>query len=425
MFTERAMIRQCVEEINGKYQIWSSEKLIHRDFENLSEKIFEKSKIKISESTLRRIWNNRYKSVPQVNTLHALAVFNGYETWYDYKERVASEPETDENTPQKNGTNIKHSVFAMPIILLSLAGLLVSMLLLMNLKQGKQDIEVSDIYFEPNSKKYSGVPVTVGFKYDLASIPEDVDAILQLSWNEKEHLILDRNKNFISSIYYTPGYHWARILINNEAKIYSPIHIVNEDWQAGWYTRENNDKPAFFEESEIAKSNYWSLNPSEALKKYQPDSIQAVLIYSNDRLSEIDQTEFTLGLRLKVKGYMDSKDCLALTTFLASKDGLFYLKMPSKGCAGMARVSTITFQADGKTEDLSEFEFDENQWMDLEIVGTENEITIFKNEVEIYTIDRGSFTGNFKAIKFIFNGLAEIDRLELKDSNNHSYIKEF
>src|ERR1700760_4808105 len=53
-----------------------------KDFEILNELIFEKTKISLSASTLRRIWGRvEYNHLPSGTTLDTLARFAGFESW--------------------------------------------------------------------------------------------------------------------------------------------------------------------------------------------------------------------------------------------------------------------------------------------------------------------------------------------------------
>jgi len=51
--------------------------LTRREFELLIEKVFDKTGVLLSLSTIRRIWNNDFKNIPHKSTLDALAEFAG------------------------------------------------------------------------------------------------------------------------------------------------------------------------------------------------------------------------------------------------------------------------------------------------------------------------------------------------------------
>src|SRR5258708_26149981 len=61
----------------GDAAAWQS-----KDFESLNELIFEKTKVSLSASTLRRVWGRvEYKHLPSGTTLDTLSRFAGFESW--------------------------------------------------------------------------------------------------------------------------------------------------------------------------------------------------------------------------------------------------------------------------------------------------------------------------------------------------------
>src|ERR1700761_2850986 len=68
-----------------------------KDFEILNQLIFEKTKISLSASTLRRIWGRvEYNHLPSGTTLDTLARFAGFESW-----RIFSRQKPEVETPQQ------------------------------------------------------------------------------------------------------------------------------------------------------------------------------------------------------------------------------------------------------------------------------------------------------------------------------------
>ena len=71
-----------------------------KDFEFLSECIFEKFHERISPTTLKRIWGYLSDSTtPRTSTLDILSRFVGYANWKDFCERKPMEEKTTEEQP--------------------------------------------------------------------------------------------------------------------------------------------------------------------------------------------------------------------------------------------------------------------------------------------------------------------------------------
>ncbi len=69
----------------------NTSKLSQAEFEHVCYLIEEKTKILISLSTIKRIFNGEFQRLPQVSTLNALAIFIGYSGWQDFKTKKRTE----------------------------------------------------------------------------------------------------------------------------------------------------------------------------------------------------------------------------------------------------------------------------------------------------------------------------------------------
>jgi hypothetical protein len=77
----RCLIEQALNW--GDSSTWTND-----DFEQLSEKIFDKTRIQLSVSTLKRIWGKvRYENFPTAGTLNALSRFLDYDSWRDFRQK--------------------------------------------------------------------------------------------------------------------------------------------------------------------------------------------------------------------------------------------------------------------------------------------------------------------------------------------------
>ena len=67
----------------------SSSEWTNQDFEKLGELIFEKTGVRLSASTLKRVWGKvKYESAPTLTTLNTLAQFSGYENWRNFRSKT-------------------------------------------------------------------------------------------------------------------------------------------------------------------------------------------------------------------------------------------------------------------------------------------------------------------------------------------------
>ena len=79
-------LQQCLQQIENKLGWGSSADWLNQDFQLLSDRIFEETRVRLSITTLKRVWGKvNYDSVPSISTLNTLALFLGYENWSAYR----------------------------------------------------------------------------------------------------------------------------------------------------------------------------------------------------------------------------------------------------------------------------------------------------------------------------------------------------
>ena len=109
-------IAKCRELIEKKLAWGKSDTWRSQDFETLSEKILEETKVMLSSTTLKRIWGKvSYESTPNMATLNALAQFAGYENW-----RVFTA--TDFQPLQEKTDVVRKPAFKIPFTILLFTG---------------------------------------------------------------------------------------------------------------------------------------------------------------------------------------------------------------------------------------------------------------------------------------------------------------
>lgn len=80
----KELIQKCLGLVEEKVGYSPEAQWTHRNFESLSEQIHLKTGTLLSVSTLKRLWNSRFKSLPQKATLDSLAQFIDYKDWFDF-----------------------------------------------------------------------------------------------------------------------------------------------------------------------------------------------------------------------------------------------------------------------------------------------------------------------------------------------------
>ena len=199
--------------IEKKFMLGNGEgKLKQREIEYLSNLIEEKSRVKLSISTLKRLWRTDLQQLPHPATLDALVSILDFKDWQDFKKQNAPQPATEY---LQKGTRYKISIRPLPVyISLGAIVLLVGFFVIQGFNRKDRVVVTKDVVFTADKTVTSGVPNTVIFNYDLSGVKAD-SFFIQQSWNPRDKVRIDPEKNYYSAIYYTPGFHFARIMAND------------------------------------------------------------------------------------------------------------------------------------------------------------------------------------------------------------------
>src|SRR6185503_15402950 len=103
--SDQYYLSRALKQIEALFNRGASDNWTTYDFEKLSEAIFDRTQVRLSVTTLKRIWGKlKYDSAPTLTTLNTLAQFAGFIDWRDLKQnedRPAEGPEVNRVTPPR------------------------------------------------------------------------------------------------------------------------------------------------------------------------------------------------------------------------------------------------------------------------------------------------------------------------------------
>jgi hypothetical protein len=88
------------------------------------------------------------------------------------------------------------------------------------------------------------------------------------------------------------------------------------------------------------------------------------------------------------------------------------MKSTNKGCANKASL-LLGREIKGNETDLTAVTFDVSQWTDVEIASTNNIVSIYINNKEVFSAPSFDRIKYISGLAFISNGLCEVDNIAL------------
>ena len=406
------LLKQIIEnEVAwGNSQEWT-----HQDFEQLSERIWQKTQTKLSATTLKRLWGKvNYQSQPTTNTLNALAQFAGYEHWRDF---VGSQsyvtPTSDSEQPKQK---VASATINKKAAILLLIPILVLVVLGFNRWVNRPlEIDASQITFssEPVAK---GVPNTVIFHYDVSELPYDQIEIQQ-SWDSRLRQEVDKDKQVFTTTYYYPGYFRAKLLVEKQIVKEHDVYVTSDGWLA---LVANEPIPHYLDEP-IRQNGTLTVAPErlEQLGFLNEESVPGLSYYNVQDFGELSSGNFTLETAIRSDYNQGEAVCQESQVSVLCAKGRIAIPWSIPGCVGKIYLAASEQYLDGQTSDLSAFGCDLSEWQHIRLQVVQQQLSVYRNDSLVFQTILQQDAGKVAGLRYRFRGTGAVDYVRLLDENQN------
>lgn len=420
-------IKRCKKLIEKKLD-WSvaSKDWKQRDYLNLIARLEEQTGTSLSLSTIKRIWREDYQGTPQPATLDALARFLNYDNWLSFQEgqKVQLSSPSSSKEPQKN-ENALVSRILVPISVLLFA--LLGYFIFSSSTNNKKPVlrfDPNDISFSATNSQPVGVPNTVIFNYDLGSIEADSFSIQQ-SWNPFNREKISTSDSVLTSIYYYPGVHTAKLIANDSIIKESTLRIYSDGWIAAVNYGMQDKLPTYINLGE--KNDKPDLHISkEQLADYKldiKDELNVSYFYV-DEFEKISGDSFVLKARLQADSILNIT-CPSIGLLAMGTVETHYVKLIDKGCVNIASIKLGKKMVNGRNSDLSGLGVDVYEEQEIEIQVEDKKAKIYLGDQLIYQATYQESIGDITGFATFFSGTGKVVSLELKNTIDGNLIFEY
>jgi hypothetical protein len=420
MDTEKNTIQICRNKIEQLLNWGDSSQWINQDFENLSERIFEKTQVRLSVSTLKRIWGKvKYDNSPTMATLNALAQFLDYENWREFqgKNNIVETIEV-EPLPQKKIRIPSRVIRISSIAALILVGATLIFLLVKGTSKQKQG--VSEAKFELR-KISDDLPNSVVFNYDASGFHSD-SVFIQQSWDPNRRERVDPNGTQHTSLYYMPGYFLAKLVVNNEIQKEDVVFIKTKGWK-GIIGEDNQAPPVYLHSDEIEKKSGLGFTSAQ-LKDKTGSAVfnNTMLTFTNVReFDGLTGSAFSLELKVKNNATVEESACRQVAITLLTKGGAIIIPLAARGCISDIGLLTGEHWISGKENDLSVFGTDFADFEKVKCKVANHMFEIYLNDKLVWKEEQKESVGQIVGLRVAFQGPGEIKEVRLSNSEKVVY----
>lgn len=412
MSSERNYIQLCRHEIEKLLVLTGEDgSLKLRDFEYLSGLIKEKSGVTLSVSTLKRLWKDSYSQIPQTATLNALVSILGCKDWQEFRQK--------HSFPDKK-PKIKKSFKRMQIASVLVIFLLFAGMFLMY--KTKDPVIRGKIIFTADKTVSLGVPNTVIFKYDVGNVAAD-SFFVQQSWNDRNKQRIDPAEHVISSVYYIPGFHRAKLIANDKVIAKQNVHILSDGWMPYISYDVQDIVPTYFKFQDHLKGGIFNIEKAALIKQGLDINRKFILRLNNSRDFGVKDDNFSVNTSFKCDS-IKTEACPQMQLMLVFEANIFWVSLVKKGCEYYASYKIGEVYADGNKNDLSRLGCNVYNWQKLSIDVRNREANVKLNGIKVISLQYKEDFGELVGIIYTFKGLGSVDFIRISGADGKTFYKD-
>jgi len=390
----------------GDAATWQS-----KDFEILNQLIFDKTKISLSASTLRRVWGRvEYKNLPSGTTLDTLAMFAGFENWRAFvrsnshrgKSAAVSQPMVKPAVGRPKFNSIIATTLVLAVILIGIYFT----------ERPRASINTNNYKF--SSKRLTGsIPNSVIFSYDATASPTD-SIYIQQSWDPRTKTLVSKNLHQHTSVYYEPGFYQAKLVVGGKTVKQHKLMIPTDGWLG---LVENKPVPVYFKQADFVGKEVMRLNAGAGWIKNVGFAAQVPFIkyYNVGNFAPVPLTDFSYSVRVKNEYSEGSAACQFASVSLITDSGPIIIQLSTKGCVSELNMINVNLLISGKNVDLSGFGVDFSDWALVSCKSAGGKIQYYVNNKLVYEAPMPSYKVKIVGIGFAFQGAGAVKNIELKN----------
>ncbi|MDB5155283.1 MAG: hypothetical protein JWR54_4034 [Mucilaginibacter sp.] len=389
----------------GDASSWQS-----KDFELLNQLIFEKTKVSLSASTLRRIWGRvEYNHLPSGTTLDTLARFAGFESWRAFNRQNPASEKAIENPivkpKEKSRWRLKIAVVILVVVTIALVSMYAK----------KTPAPIKGPYVFNTRPITRTIPNSVVFTYDVKTNPGD-SVFIQQSWDPDTRVPVDKNKHQFTSVYYGPGFYHAKLLVNNKIVKERLLMIPTTGWLGAI---EHHPVPVYLHPKEFISKDGLHIPKSVISRNNIPLGPQppAVGYYNVGNFDPVPLKDFSFSAQIRNDYHDGAAACQYSQIILITDNTPVIIQLSAKGCISNLSLSNGGYYESGKNNDLSGFGADMSQWVKVSCHSVANKIQYFVNDKLVYQSILPLYNENIVGMGYGFQGTGSVKNIELKTGN--------
>jgi hypothetical protein len=401
-------ISKCIQLIEDKLQWGNNADWIDYNFKELSEQIFEVSKVSISIRTLKRIFKSASSEVyyePQIATKNALAQFLNYNSWAHF---ISDNFGTDEVKHPEQRIK-KEGRATWPVRAKIGIGVAILIVIFAFAFFAQHNNKV--VFFAKNL--IGPAPHNAAFSYDLSDISFK-NAIIGFDDSQFKPLISDKGE--MSHNFKTPNFYKVKLMVDGKIVSSVNVDVISNGW-VSFIGNDDNNARVIKDKSVFIKDGLLYFSPEE-IRKINVNTDQDYWVdFRNIRNYHMDGDNFILEMRLKNSKAIGGVDCYDTCIEYVGETGRGRYKFVRPGCTQYADTEFGDTQLTGNFHNLSGLGMDLADWTNIKIEVKNKTAKIYANNKLKYKTTYNTSIGNVRGFFCRFKGSGALDYIRVYDLN--------
>lgn len=262
------------------------------------------------------------------------------------------------------------------------------------------------------------VPNSVIFNYDISSIHSD-SVFIQQSWDGRNKKLIDKENKFLTSLYYYPGFHKAKLIVDDKIIREEKIHIITDEWLGIVRYKQLDLIPTYIDKKDFAQNDFLYISEEKLVEKnIDINAEQFIVSFYNVRdFQNTSSDNFILETEIKNDSQKGFRACRKAEIIVMCEESRIVIPLSEPGCVSNIDIKTPDEWLYGTQNDFSNFGCDLINWNKLTLQIKNKVISISLNGEKIFNKIYKNSAGKIKGINFNFYGTGSVNYLKLLNGN--------
>jgi hypothetical protein len=384
------------------------------DYIKLSGLLHRKTKIHLSENTLKRIFGKLKKPTryyPQKATRDALAQFIGFRDWYEFELlHPVSEKEAlivtvvESNTKQLSRKNKNYIYFALIIVAV------VTLCFYYFFSNQAEVTNVKLICLNPNGKS----PHSAIFKLGVKGTLSDESSTFTVDFADAKPKRSTFTNSIVNHYYETPGRYFPMLYHKNTIIDTAYVYLQSKGWDiiATVPTDSSRVYPIL---KKISTTPDHHVTAREVLDAGVDTSKTFFVSFANVRPSHISADNFEFNVNITTSAERPGVRCSQADLVIYGENDRHYLSIIKPECTAWGSYKFSEVIKSGEKSDLRELGHDLTKGARVKLRIANQHVTLFIDDKEIFKTEYSKAIGKLMGFKIMFAGIGSFKNFSLAD----------